>query len=531
MIITAKTHPTLLKDFGSFRSIDRDGDIRLLNNYDDMFFYHEAEQKTPSYILPYLFFSSLRQEQTHDYCIELLAQLKAQKMDALLESIITYGLIREVEVSEMQVLMPYIKLNETFKFDKYSAHHFYMGLTPLMLAKEHKTVDLFLSQPEIDLNIKANPMQYWAQFEAFLTEKNGTYERIKTKKDFLKIEGKNALEFSILYKQKYKKGKFLSLANPQEKADDDQKRFDAIINEPKLHIKKTQFIKELFVNNQFLLAHLEDVRLKEVLTYQNNKQNNALFHAIKEGKKESVKKLVKLGYFKGSDKNTSKEGYLEYAYRYGQTTLVLELFNHQLYCENEEQLKKLICQKLDKNLYEAFFFKNPKKEDLGFAIKLGSSDVMEYLLNTSFYTLEEKKKVFNDYMLFFLTNQTKSDNASLKYIEMDNGGAQKVYFQLMKHLMKVDKAHLNEYGATFLETFKEQYLINKTKRYPVLDKEQMAAMLNRMIKIIPSMKKEAIDVFLGLDPLNTRLMSTEKQVMSKMIAKPEVKITSKKLKI
>lgn len=517
MIITAHSQPNLFKIFGSFSSIDHEADVRLLDNPDDLFCYHGDIRKTPTYILPYLFFTSLRKPETHDYCVKLLAELKEQKYHSLLESIITYGLIREVQASEMEVLMPYIQLNKTFKFDKFSAHHFYMGLTPLMLAKEQKTVDLFLSQTDLDLNVKAEPMQYWHQFEVYLAEQNGSYEKIKTKKDFLKIEGKNALEFSLLYKEKYKKSKLLARISPDEKNNAEKNNFDIIVNEPRVHIKKTQFIKQLFVNNQYLLNHLEDSRLKDVLVYQNKRQNNALFHAIKEGKKETVTKLISLGYFKGSDKTTHNEGYLEYAYNYGQTSLVLELFNNGLYCENENELRKLVCRKLDTHLYEASFFKNPKKEELGYAIKLGSTKVMDNLLNSSLYTLEEKKKAFDDYALFFLIGKTKSGIAELQYIERESSNSQKVYFQLMKHLMKIDKDHSQHYADTFLNSFKTQYLENKAKKYYGLDKEAMNGILSRLIKIIPSIKKQVFNTFFELEPENSKLVAIEKQIMNESI--------------
>lgn len=514
-IIDLTTHPTLFQTSHIYQYVSNQATFDLLteDELDACFYSNSTKKYTPTYILPALFFNALEQDTEKNKATFILEKLKEKNLTSLIEAIFVYGLIREQKAEKMQYLLPYVNVNQHLSFDKYADFHYCAGLTPLMISKEQKTVDLLLSLPHLDLSVKAKPMEHWPTLSRFLWDNPHHFERIHKKTDFLKIEGKTAFEYSILYKEKYKRNKFLEKITPEQRLVQEKEKFDLILADPIISSKKTKFLREVFMNNQYLLEHLNDNRLREVLKYKNKKQNNALFHAIKEGRIEMVKKLIDLNYFNPKDKSTNYESYFDYAYNYGSKSLTSLFFEKGFYFETEDELKQMSVMKRDKNLYETIFFTAPKKDYLGYAIKLGSLKVINHAFNENYYTLDEKKQALSDFAPFILTNQTQIDNSLFKYVDA-HSSAQKTYFHLLKHLRDIDSTHAKEHFETFFNVFKEQYLFLE-QRIPEYSKdsffEQVATSFSHLVRENPNLKKEALSLFLELNPNNPYLISIEKK--------------------
>lgn len=529
MILDQKTHPGLFytTPYKNHQYIEGSADVSVLKDDELDACYvsapeHLMYKRKLTYVLPYLFFKSLVKPEIQEYTIGLLAKLHEKKNTQLIESLFAYGLIQNVDVQFMKEFLPYVDLNKHFSFDVLAPSHYYAGLTPLMLAREHGTVDLFLAQPHLDLTIQANPSRYVREFENHLRSEYGYYEKFKDKKEFLASENKTALEYSIYYKEKYKKNKLLALMPAEERMKQEKEKFDAIVLEPRVHVKTSKFIKEVFVNNQYLIDNLSDTRLRDALVYKNERQSNALFHAIKEGKKDVVYKLLELNYFHKNDKSNTDESYFTYAYRHGQKTLAFNLFDNGYYVETLETFRKKATWNRDATLYEKVITQMNFKDELYCPIRTGSIAGLDYLIKHFNYTQDEKENTLKHYAYALLDKTHPEIEKSNYRIDFDvSHGIQKAYFHLLKHCMNSTE-NKDRYFNIFFNSYSEAYQIDSKNISPEFQKnleKQVAMTFAHLIRINPSLKKQALELFLGLDPNNSHLINMEKKGMEAFFKK------------
>jgi hypothetical protein len=520
MILSPKTHSWLFDTYANRQYIKGKSDIRLLkeSEFDAYYVSGQNEKKEHlTYVLPYLFFHALENLETQSYAIELLAKLNEKRMTALIEAIFAHGLMGEIKAQYMKEFLPYVNLNKHFEFDLYAPAHYHAGLTAFMIAKEHGTVDLLLAQPELDLSLKAKPLTYIHEFEQYLASKPSLYEKVRDSKEMYKIEGKDALAYSLYYKEKYKRNKLLALIPEDVRANNEKEKFEAIVSESKVHQKTSKFIKEVFLNNQYLISHLDDVRLRDALIYNNERQSNALFHALKEGKRDVAYKLLELDYFKKHDKSNTSESYFSYAYRHGQKTIALTLFDEGYYFENLDTIKKKAIWNRDSVLYEKVITRQGQKEDLYSPIRAGAISSLNYLFEHFTYSDEEKEKTIKHYA-YLLLDKTHPE-MTYQTINLNNN-IQKAYFNLLKlcsNTVENEEKYFDIFAASYREAFElTQHKLNNE----FLEKESVVT-FSHLVRINPNLKKQALNLFLGLSPNNPDLINIEKKGFDNFLNKME----------
>lgn len=476
----------------------------------DCTFYNE-KYDIETFVLPSLLHYQVCEVKKIDFLIieKVFKDLKQQNLTSIIEDAILLILSDNSKISNdaMQVLLPYIHLNETFKFHPFYQTPYAIGLTPFMFTKNKCWLDFFIAQPNLDLSILSNPLDYYYAFSNSSRAKSWGMGAM-TEKKAKQQHHLNALEYSVITTQKHKTAKLLSLQSPEQKENLEQSQFNAIIAEKNMTQKRKLMVEQMNAQNQYLLSHLNDERLKNVLVHQNGKIANLLFHVIKEGNLVFLEKMLSLNYFKKHDVAPYKQTYLNYAYQNNKNISAHYLFHHDFYSETEEELRQLTHRYYDKKTYQALFFKNPQKDKLGYSIKLGTLDVLDYILKNKLYTFTELRQIFHDYSSFLLLGRTQNrdENGHFSFI-YSSVYSRRAYFYLMKYLVEHDSEH--NYVESFL---KEIELSLKEARMvrPYLD-NALANILGGLLRQIPQAKDEALPFFLSLQPDNTYFIKLEKK--------------------
>lgn len=476
---------------------------------------------TEHFVLPLLLEQQFKNKQNYQIVFDTLSLLQSKDLQAVIDATILLILSHQNKIKEsiMAQLLPYIKLNQTFEFNPFFLQHHAIGLTPLMFTKNKSWIDFILSQKELDLSIKANPLIYLNDYQNYFISNPKCWEKELSQNYLQKIQGLNTFDYSVYTQQKHKIARIFNLSTPFEKNEIEKKKFDLILNEPNMFKKRQLIVEQMSAQNQHLLNNLDNEKLKNVLIHQNGKQGNVLFHAIKEGNLVFIEKLLTLSYFTPKDKSPSNQSYIMYCYNYNKHSIVSFLFDNHFYEENEKTLKDLARHYFDSQLYQKIFFKNPKKDDLGFSIKLGTINTLDFILKHQFYSYIELRQIFHDYSSFLLLNKTKLIQNDFTFI-YSNRNSRRAYFHLMKYLVEQDKKY--DYIHAFLEEC--QHSFNQShERYKVqsyLDYE-MALIFGDLVRYIPEAKNQALPFFISLNPTNPRFIKLEKKGLEQFLLQLE----------
>ena len=419
----------------------------------------------------------------------------------------------------------YVNLNQPLGYSTYFLKN--IGKTPLMVVDNPKFIQ-FLLDSKADLNVLSNSEEVY-QNNSTIIDNLQAHNLIWNGQInyFHKIHQKTAYELAIYEKKKVKirllKNVKADLLEVEEKA------FNELIQENRIFRKLQLFVDAIRFDNQYVLNHLDDFRLKDVIHYDGGHMGkNVLSHAIEQNNMNYIQKLIEKSIFLKKNKfsNALPISYLHYAIAHNKDYLATFFYDQKFYNETSEEILQYIKKYHHRGLFDKLYGDNANNFELKDIILSLSWDCLEHSYKMNRYSQEEIKNTFIQLAPALMGNKTLDDEF-LSYSSLSN----KCIFSLLNQLSRDESNVLfNDFTQNLIKSYNKLKIEYWNSSYFLANKKQLFNLYIAVKSILPQYTQTFFDLAKSLEPEHTMFVKAEKYVLEQLLVIEE-STKRKKVKI
>lgn len=400
-----------------------------------------------------------------------------------------------------------------------------IGKTPLMIAENPKLIQ-FLLDCSVDLDVLCSSLEVYENNSLVIDSLHNKGLIWQGQINYFnKINNKSAYDLALYEK---KKVKIRLLKNvKQDIVQLEEKAFLELIQENRIFKKLQLFVEAIRFDNQYVLNHLDDHRLKDVIHYDGgNMGKNVLSHAIEQNNMGYIQKLMQKPIFLKKNKfsNSHPTTYLHYTIANSKDYLATFFYEKKFYTESDEEILQYVKKYHHRGLLDNLYEEHKKSFELKDIILSLSWECLEKAYKEKMYSSYDIKNTFNQLSPALIGNKT-IDKDFVPYGSLMN----KCTLSLINQLPKEEADSLfDKFLSEFRVSYERLEIEYLNSSYYLTNKKQLFNLHIAINSLLPQYSQAFFDLAKYLEPEHAMFVKLEKKNLEQLLFQEKQEDSKKK---